>query len=287
VRILVTGHTGLLGTELMPVLQAEHDVSGCSLPERDITDPQAVRHAVEEARPDLVIHAAAYTAVDECERQPDLAFRVNALGTRNVALAAQATGARIAYISTDYVFDGTKGSPYIEFDDTHPLGVYGRSKWAGEQFVRYLGPPYYIIRSAWLFGAGGACFPETILRLIREKGKVEVVTDQVGNPTWARDLAVAIGKIVGSGFYGTWHAVNEEPASWYDLARGVASEFGYDPEAVQPTTSDRFPRPAPRPPNSSLRNFVLEESLGIRMRPWKETLSGYAESVRRSLEESA
>lgn len=286
-RILVTGHTGLLGTELLPVLQADNDVTGCSLPERDITDPEAVRHAVEEARPDLVVHAAAYTAVDECERQPDLAWRVNALGTRNVAIAAHECGARLAYISTDYVFDGTKGSAYMEFDDTRPLGVYGRSKWAGEQFVRYLGPPYYIIRSAWLFGAGGACFPDTILRLLREKGTVDVVTDQIGNPTWSRDLAVAVGRIVTSGLYGTYHAVNEGPASWFEFAREIAGQFGHDPATVRPTTSDRFPRPAPRPPNSSLRNFVLEETLGIRMRHWKETLPGYAESVRRSLEESA
>jgi dTDP-4-dehydrorhamnose reductase len=287
VRILVTGHTGLLGTELMPTLQAEHDVLGCSLPERDITDPEGARRAVLEARPDLVVHAAAYTAVDECERQPDLAFRVNALGTRNVLLAAREIGARVAYISTDYVFDGKKGEPYLEYDPPNPLGVYGRSKWAGEQYVRFLGPEYYIIRSAWLFGAGGACFPDTILRLIREKGRVEVVDDQVGNPTYSGDLAKAVARIVTSGLYGTYHAVNTGPTSWFNFARSVAEAFGYPAEIVTPTTSSRVDRLAPRPANSSLRNFVLEESLGYRMRPWTETLPDYVSAVRRTFEESA
>jgi len=286
-RILVTGHTGLLGTELVPVLQKNHDVTGCSLPDRDITDAAATLQVVKEVRPDLVIHAAAYTAVDESERQPDLAFRVNALGTRNVVIAARECGADVAYISTDYVFDGTKGSPYVEFDPPNPTGVYGRSKWAGEQYVRTLAPRYFIIRSAWLFGAGGACFPDTILRLIREKGQVSVVDDQIGNPTWARDLAEAVSTIVTSGLHGTYHAVNSSPATWFAFAQAVAREFGAGADAVLPTTTDKFPRPAPRPQNSSLRNFVLEESLGYHMRPWIETLPDYRTSVNRALEESA
>lgn len=286
-RILLTGHTGLLGADLMPALQSRHEVYGCSLPLRDITDPAQARHAVAEARPDLVIHAAAYTAVDECEKQPDLAFRVNALGTRNLVLAARESGAAVCYISTDYVFDGRKGAAYIEYDATNPLGVYGLSKWGGEQHVRYLSDRFYIVRAAWLFGAGGPCFPATILRLLREKGGVEVVTDQIGNPTYAADLSEAILRIVESGLYGTYHAVNAGATSWFEFARAVAAEFGLDPESVQPTTSGRFVRPAPRPPNSSLRNFVLEESLGHRMRPWSETLSDYARAVARSQEDSA
>jgi len=286
-RILVTGHTGLLGSELVPVLQADHDVEGCSLPEWDITDPSVARKAVRDWKADLVIHAAAFTAVDECEKQPDLAYRVNALGTRNMVVAAREAGARIAYVSTDYVFDGTKGEPYVEFDAVNPLSVYGRSKWAGEQFVRYLATDYVIVRSAWLFGAGGPCFPDTILRLLREKGTVDVVDDQTGNPTYAPDLARAVARVALEGLPGTYHAVNAGAVSWFAFARKIAETFGVDPESVRPTTTEKFPRPAPRPPRSPLRNFVLEETLGHAMRPWMETLAEYRIAHRRAYEASA
>ncbi|TPW12053.1 MAG: dTDP-4-dehydrorhamnose reductase, partial [bacterium] len=253
-----------------------HQVNGCSLPDHDITDAAAARHVVSEYGPELVLHAAAWTAVDVCEADPDRAYRVNALGTRNMVLASREVDAAFAYISTDYVFDGTKTEPYLEYDSTNPTSVYGRSKWAGEQYVRYLHDRFYIIRSAWLFGAGGPCFPETILRLLREKDSVDVVTDQVGNPTWAGDLSRAIALIVASGLYGTYHAVNDGPVSWYEFAREVARTFGYPSTVIRPTTSAAFVRPAPRPANSSLRNFVLEQSLDHRMRPWQETLPEYA-----------
>lgn len=287
-RILVTGHSGLLGTELVPVLASEgHQVHGCSLPDHDITDAAAARKAVSECRAELVIHAAAWTAVDACETDPDRAYRVNALGTRNMVLASREAGADLAFISTDYVFDGTKPEPYLEYDPTNPTTAYGRSKWAGEQYVRYLHDRFYIVRSAWLFGAGGPCFPDTILRLLREKDGVDVVTDQIGNPTWTRDLSRAIALIVASGLYGTYHAVNSGPTSWYEFAREVAHTFGYPSTVVRRTTSDRFVRPAPRPANSSLRNFVLEQSLGHRMRPWQETLPEYLASTTGRFMESA
>ena len=286
-RILVTGHSGLLGTDLVPVLNRGHEVHGCSLPERDITDPAVARRAVADCRAELVVHAAAYTAVDECEKNPDLAFRVNALGTRNMVLAARAAGAAFCYVSTDYVFNGQKGSAYLEYDPVQPLGVYGLSKWGGEQYVRYLHDRFYIVRAAWLFGAGGPCFPATILRLLREKGSVDVVNDQVGNPTYAGDLSEAILRIVESGLYGTYHAVNAGPTSWFEFARAVAQAFGRDPATVRPTTSEFFVRPAPRPAHSALRNFVLEESLGYRMRPWTEALADYVDAVGRSYEASA
>src|SRR5512140_1576166 len=183
----------------MPVLQADHEVTGAALPLLDITDFEAIRRAVRDAAPDLVIHAAAFTAVDECERRPDVAFRVNALGTRNVALAAREARARLAYISTDYVFDGTKGSAYTEFDEPNPTGIYSRSKWAGEQYVRQFVPESYVIRSAWLCGAGGACAPDTIRRLIRENGQVDGVDDQIGKQPWAGDQARAIALSAGKG----------------------------------------------------------------------------------------
>ncbi len=286
-RILVTGHSGLLGSEIVPVLQAGHEVHGCSLPEWDIADPESARRAVKQSGAELVIHAAAYTAVDECERQPDLAYRVNALGTRNMVVAAREAGARIAYVSTDYVFDGTKGEPYVEFDAVNPLGVYGRSKWAGEQFVRYLSHDFTIIRSAWLFGAGGPCFPDTILRLLREKGTVDVVDDQTGNPTYAPDLARAVALIALEGLPGTYHAVNAGATTWFAFARKIAETFGLDPETVRPTTTEKFPRPARRPQHSPLRNFVLEETLGHRMRPWTDTLAEYRAEHARTREVSA
>ena len=190
-RIAITGSRGQLGTALARVY-AHETLLPIDLPEHDITDLDAITAALRAFAPDLIIHAAAMTNVDACETDPDLAYRVNTLGTRNVAVAALQTGAPMVYVSTDYVFAGDRTEPYWEFDEVRPLSVYGHSKWAGEQIVRQLLSPHYIVRTAWLYGDGPRNFVETVLRLARERGALTMVTDEVGSPTYAPDLAGAI-----------------------------------------------------------------------------------------------
>ncbi|MGB9301319.1 MAG: dTDP-4-dehydrorhamnose reductase, partial [Anaerolineae bacterium] len=210
-RIVITGALGQLGRSLQEVLQG-HELLLLDLPEHDVTDPGIIS-AIGSYQPDVVIHAAAMTDVDGCELDPDSAYRINALGTRNVADACQTCHAALLYVSTDYVFDGTKGEPYLEFDDPNPLSVYGRSKLAGEVLVRDLLTRYYIVRTAWLYGPGGRNFVTKILGLAAHREDLSVVTTEVGSPTYAPDLAEAIARLIEHPLYGTYHLVNEGSCS--------------------------------------------------------------------------
>ena len=271
-RVLVTGAKGQLGVELVDVLGRDHDVVGLDLPELDITKPEATR-VLAEARPAWVVHAAAWTDVDGCERDPERALLVNGEGTRRVAEACRAVGAGLVYLSTDYVFDGRKGAPYLETDPVSPLSAYARSKVAGEEAVRAVAPRWAIVRTAWLFGVSGKNFVKTIVEKAAAGGPLRVVDDQVGSPTYARDLAEAIAELVSRELSGIYHLTNAGSCSWCAFTRAILEEAGMADVAVTPMTTAELGRPAPRPAISVLANHAWVAA-GMRpLRPWREALS--------------
>jgi dTDP-4-dehydrorhamnose reductase len=255
VRLLVTGAGGQVGREVVDAL-VRHDVVAADHAALDVADRDAVLAAVTATRPDAVVHAAAWTAVDACEGDPDRAFRVNALGTRHVAEAARRVRANVCYLSTDYVFDGTKTEPYVEWDTPNPQSMYGRSKLAGE---RELDPGSLVVRTSWVCGRHGHNMVKTILRLAGEHDELAFVDDQRGHPSFADDLARAIARLVVERRTGTYHVTNQGAVSWYEFARAVMVVAGHDPGRVRPVATADLdpPRPAPRPANSVLENAAL------------------------------
>jgi dTDP-4-dehydrorhamnose reductase len=255
VRVLITGAGGQLGHDLIAAFEG-HDVVAADRARLDVGERDQVLQAITTIRPDAVVHAGAWTAVDACESDPDRAFRVNALGTRHVADGARRVGALVCYVSTDYVFDGSKDSPYNEWDDPNPLSVYGRSKLGGE---RELDPGSIVVRTSWVCGAHGANMVKTILRLAGEHETLTFVDDQHGHPTFTADLAGTIRHLVTSRIPGTFHVTNQGATTWFQFARDVLAASGQDPDRVQPiATADFKPaRPAPRPANSVLDNSAL------------------------------
>jgi dTDP-4-dehydrorhamnose reductase len=259
----------MLGTDLLDALSGR-DVTALTRADLDITDSASVHRAVRGH--DVVINAAAYTDVDAAESDEAAAYAVNATGAGNLADAAATAGARFVQISTDYVFDGTATAPYAEATPRAPLGAYGRTKAAGEELVlRH--PNVYLVRTAWLYGEHGPNFARTMLRLARERDTVSVVTDQVGQPTWSRDLAAAIVELLDAEApAGIYHGTNSGQASWFDFARAIFEESGLDPERVQPTDSSSFVRPAPRPAYSVLGHAAWGAAGLAEPRPWREAL---------------
>jgi dTDP-4-dehydrorhamnose reductase len=271
-KIVLTGAEGMLGNAVKeqfsdsPVICFTREVL-------DITVLDEVVRKVKDARPDCIINAAAFTDVDACESEPEKAYLVNGIGARNLAIACEETGCPIVHVSSDYVFDGTKQGPYDEWDDTHPVSKYGISKLLGERFVTSLTNRFYIIRTSWLYGPNGRNFVNTILRLLKEKERVEVVTDQVGAPTFTQDLAAKIREIIGRG-YGIYHVTNSGSCSWYEFAKAIAANRGIN-TPINPVTSEQFRRPARRPANSMLGNTMLRLEGLEPLRPWQEALEEY------------
>lgn len=272
-RIIVTGANGQLGTDLQRVLTG-YEVFPVDIEELDITDFSAVQREVGRIKPELIIHGAAFTDVDGAELHVDRAFQINAAGAQNLAATAERYGAAILYVSTDFVFDGTKGDAYTEFDDPNPLSVYGASKLAGERQVMSLTNRFYICRTAWLYGRHGHNFVKTMLRLGEERGAVSVVEDQIGSPTFATDLAAKLVEIGTSGRYGVYHTTNSGAVSWYAFAKKIFEAAAMDVE-VKPIKTSEMQRPAPRPAYSVLRNLTLELQGMEPMRPWEEGLADY------------
>ncbi len=262
-RWLVTGSNGMLGTDLVDVLHSlGEEVTPATRATLDVTDEDAVRAAVRGH--DVVVNAAAWTAVDDAEEHEAAASVVNADAPRLLARAAREHGAWLVQVSTDYVFDGSARAPYPEDAPAAPVSAYGRTKAGGEQAVREELPEgHLLVRTAWLYGAHGGCFPKTIARVARERGEVSVVDDQVGQPTWTRDVADLVVRLVQADApAGTYHATSSGQCSWFDFARDVVASAGLEPSVVKSTTSAAFVRPAPRPAYSVLGHEALHR-LGV------------------------
>ncbi len=256
-RIVVTGSNGQLGTEVMDLLgrSDHHEVLGLDLPGHDLTDRDHVLGVLTSFEPDLILHGAAFTAVDVCEEQVETAYRVNCAATRFVADGARRVGAHVVYVSTDYVFDGTKPTPYVEWDRPNPQSVYGRTKLGGESEID---PGWTIARTSWVCGRHGNNMVKTLLRLADERDTLSFVDDQIGHPTFAQDLAAMVVKLGLERVPGVFHTTNQGAVSWYGFARAVFAAAGHDPDRISPITTAELdpPRPAPRPANSVLDNLA-------------------------------
>ncbi|EAP96897.1 dTDP-4-dehydrorhamnose reductase [Janibacter sp. HTCC2649] len=281
-RWLVTGAGGMLAHDLLPRLtDAGHDVTPLTRTDLDITDASACRAAVEGH--DVVANLAAWTAVDDAESHEGAAFAVNALGAANVAAACERSSARLVHVSTDYVFSGDTSTPYAVNAPVAPRSAYGRTKAAGEWAVLAHCPTALVVRTAWLYGAGGPNFVATISRLATERDTIAVVDDQHGQPTWTADLAEAIPRLVEADAQGgVWHGTGSGQTTWFDFARAIFEELGLDPERVTPTTTASFPRPAPRPTFSVLDDAKWRTH-GLDPLPhWRDGLNRAAPSVLRT-----
>lgn len=283
-KILITGCKGQLGSELIHILQngtcelqaipreyKHAEVIGTDYEDLDITNLELIRKYIDKIRPNIVINSAAYTNVDGCESNQDLAFKVNSLGPRNLSIACEQVNAKFIHISTDYVFEGNGSIPYREYDITNPVSVYGKTKLLGENYVREFCSKYFIVRTAWLYGYNGNNFVKTIIKVAKEKGRLEVVDDQRGNPTNAEDLAFHILKLALTDEYGVYHCTGIGECTWYDFAKAIV-EYAKIDCTVSPITSDKINRVAKRPAFSSLDNMMLRCTIGNKMRVWEEAL---------------
>lgn len=271
-RVTVFGATGLLGKELIRQWK-EDEVTGLSSKDADIRDSKQVLRAVEKTRPDWIVLAAAYTDVDGCESNRELAFDVNTKGAANVARAAKQSGARLLFLSTDYVFDGKGEVPYEADHPRAPRSIYGKSKAQAEAGISKILPDCCIVRTSRLFGAGGKCFPDTILKLAESRREIDVVDDQRGSPTYTPDLAHSIAELCRRDARGIVHVTNRGDCSWFEFASEIV-EFSGNSAIVRPTSSDRFPRPAERPKYSVLSPKSLDQ-YGIAMPDWHSALKDY------------
>lgn len=272
-KILITGNRGQLGTALTAVL-AQHEVIGIDLPEVDITKKEAVMTTVAQTNPDVVIHCAALTDVDGCARNPALAYRVNGLGTQNVALACLAHDAEMVHISTNEVFAGDQPDGYEEWMPLNPVNPYGRSKAAAEFHVRAILPRHFIVRFSWLFAPGGRNFIHAILKRAREQGKIRVVTDEIANPTYVKDLAQAIAQLIKTHQYGTYHLPNAGSCSRWQFANEILRLAGLADVSNEPILSKEFKRPSSPPPTCALKN-IHGAAIGIVLRSWQDALADY------------
>ncbi len=290
-KILITGAKGQLGSELEKVLTEKKcsigaigkDYDNCDYltlgsTDLDITDFEKAKEILEVNKPDIVINCAAYTNVDECESNPEKAMAVNAVGAKNLAVICQGINSKLVHISTDYVFDGESESPYCEWDLCNPKTIYGKSKLLGERYVREFAKKYFIIRTSWLYGKNGKNFVKTIIDLGKKKNKIEVVNDQIGNPTNVNDLAYHILDIATTEDYGIYNCVGEGCCSWFDLAAKIVDYADLSCKVAPVTTLEYQKidfRAAKRPRNSSLCNLMLKVCKKNRMRRWEETLKDF------------
>jgi dTDP-4-dehydrorhamnose reductase len=278
-RVLVTGAKGMLGTDLLQEWQAQgYELRATDIQDMDVREAVQVQSSFADFRPELVLHLAALTDVDGCERKPEQAYRTNTIGTQNVALACQQANVPLVYISTLSVFDGTKCEPYTEFDTPNPNSWYSRSKYEGEKIVERLLQRYYIVRAGWMFGGGpeDKKFVAKIIELARSRAELKIVDDKFGSPTYTRDLARALIQLTRTGWFGVYHATNTgEPCSRYEFAQKVLEYAQVTSCRLLPVSSAQFPLPAPRPRMEAGRN-LHSELMGLElMRPWQVALQEY------------
>ena len=294
-KILITGSKGQLGSELQKIIESgeaeigkvsknisDSEVFPLDIEGLDITNLEDVRKVLKEIKPDVIINCAAATNVDGCESTKELAFKINAIGPRNLAIASEEIGAKLVQVSTDYVFSGVGETPLTEYDLTAPYSVYGKTKLKGEEYVREFSSRYYIVRTAWLYGYVGKNFVYTMMNLGEQKESLSVVNDQLGNPTNANDLAYHILKLIETEEYGIYHCTGKGQCSWYDFASEIMKLSGRSCE-VNPCTSEEYkkmyPNSARRPEYSSLDNMMLRCTVGDEMRDWKEALTSFLENL--------
>ena len=274
-KVLITGSKGQLGSELVELLSKDNEVYGFGHKELDVTDKIRVMKVVLKIVPDLVIHCAALVDADGCETNIKDAFNVNIIGTGNVAIASKKAKSTMVYISTDYVFDGEKNSPYLEYDIPNPISIYGISKYAGEQIVRHYLEKFFIVRTAWLYRRVGKNFVNTIINLAKDKKELKVVNDQVGSPTYVPDLAKAISILISTDYYGIYHITNSGKVSWYEFTKKILKYADIKDVKVSPISSEELNRPAPRPKYSVLGSYNLEKKKIYKMRNWELALKDF------------
>jgi dTDP-4-dehydrorhamnose reductase len=277
---MVTGGRGQLGTDVTACLRSHgFETHSFGREELDITDENQVNQVVTQIHPDVIVHTAAYTQVDVAEKEIDRAYLVNAFGTRNIAVAAQRAGAKLVYISTDYVFDGTATLPYHEFSPTNPRSVYGKSKLAGEMFVQQLSARFFIIRTSWVYGMHGHNFVKTMMDLGKKGNELSVVTDQVGAPTYTLDLAAFIRDLIVTERYGIYHVSNTGVCSWYEFAEAIFAEANMPQIRLRPVTTAAFSRPAPRPAYSVFDHMAMRLGGFSPLRHWRDALRAFLQSI--------
>lgn len=279
-KILVFGAHGMLGSALMALFSPPFEVVGLGHEDVEITLEKEVRRAVYNSQPDTVIHAAAYTDVDGCERDPDRAFATNSQGTLHVVEVCREVGAKLVYISTDYVFDGQAVAPYREDDPVNPLSVYGKSKLGGERYVQDRLDDFVIVRTQWLFGRGGRNFVTTVLEWAEDGKALTIVNDQFGSPTYVVDLSQAILRLLEKGCSGVFHVANRSSCSWYEFAREIFEAAGVSDMAIIPVEGASLGRPAPRPRHCILNCERLTRETGVTMRPWQRALRDFIKERR-------
>jgi dTDP-4-dehydrorhamnose reductase len=282
-KILLLGHKGMLGTDLLTRMRLHHDVVGMDKEEIDITSAGECAQAIEDTAPQIVINASAYTNVDGCETAKEECFAVNAEALKNIAMACHRKNIRIIHFSTDYVFNGTGSAPYKEDDDCDPINTYGASKLAGERYLQTLAQNYIIIRTAWLYGANGKNFVRTILEKAKTTPRLTVVDDQLGSPTHTKDLAAAVDILIEKNAQGIFHVTNRGSCSWYQFAVKILQEAGIDDVEVSPIKSDQLARLAKRPAYSVLSMQKFIQITGKATQPWQLALKDYLESVKARL----
>ncbi len=291
-KILITGAKGQLGCEIAKcfergfteigtpeVLKQKNEIRLIDIDELDISDINAVTALFDAQRYDAVINCAAYTNVNKCETERITAFKANALGPRNLAIAAERIGAKLVHVSTDYVFAGNGTVPYVEWDLCNPQSVYGKTKYLGEEYVKQFSTKYFIVRTAWLYGYYGANFVKTMRKIASEKGACRVVCDQRGNPTNAADLAHHILKLITTSEYGVYHGTGKGECSWFEFTQRIVELSGIN-ATVSPCTTEEYPTPAKRPAYSSLENMMFASTVGDEFRDWQEALECFIKNLK-------
>lgn len=281
-KVAITGANGQLGQELVRCFKGlNYTIYPLGKEDLDVTNHDQVDRIIQKIQPDIIIHCAAFTNVDQSERYTDQAFLVNGIGTRNIAVASNKVDAKLVYLSTNYVFDGKKSGPYSEYDSPNPAGIYGKSKLAGEQYVRDFTSKFFIVRTSWLFGGNGKNFVTTMQDLAKKRERLSVVDDQIGNPTYTFDLARQILNLISTEKYGIYHVSNSGLCSWYELAKEIFERSNISIDVFAVTTED-YNAPAPRPKNSAMEPVNLRLNNFYAMRNWKEALQDYIEELDRN-----